>query len=299
MYINQSVKNFLKIFILIYYLIRVIISFFYVKLDNLCYIVFERKETIKKNINNIKCLSFQGAGFYCFYYLGIYKKLFEYEQNNNIQILNTTKIIGISSGTWISTIIIAKINPDYAFNVILDFLQHKINNNKDIPFTNKYYMGDILDKMFFNFIDDRLIYCNNINDPCYHYHNNITKRLSISYTTFEKIIPENNMVENISCEESLYKYLYYSSHLPLITSKDLFNDNYYFDGGISVYKLYHPNYKDNETLFIGSYDAYYFDLKPSKKLSLFNMFFFNNNILELAQQLYLDGYNDTGFYFNL
>jgi hypothetical protein len=239
--------------------------------------------THKKSLQNIKCISFGGAGWKIFYYYGIMKYLIEFHKSE----LRRMKIGGASAGAWVALSIILEVDPDKVFEQWSEYVMIQGSN------FNPLYSGDTCEQDWktniFPLVDNNPSIMNEIKNRWF---------ASICYSFIKWYVPLTSHIKSqVNSVDELQKTLFGTGYVPHITSYKRVNGSHLFhiDGGILNNQ---PTVESNiNTLYISSSKNDIADIYPSMDLSFLSTFALPNR--KLRAKMYLTGYIDAAKYFTL
>lgn len=248
---------------------------FYTSHKTTLYSSIEHIPKLKKEIQDIKSISFAGAGWKLFYYIGVVKALqeiFPHEQLRNIT------YAGCSVGSLMSVSMLLNIRAEEIYE---EWLQYAHNQRSQKHILDFLYTKQNCENYFNKFINNRC-------SP------HVFQKLAISTTQFNPH-PKNKIKTNFKDENHLKECLFRSSYIPIIMGNSFFYCNkFYFDGSITNNQPLNEQTEKENTLVISTYGTYS-DIYPSTPIPMYWTFYPNSD--ENNRMLFDLGYRDTIRYF--
>jgi hypothetical protein len=240
----------------------------------------------KIKLKDITEISFNSSGWYCVYYLGCIKALFELDKNINKRI---KKIYCCSGGSMMAPIFLFNIKPDDVLNEWIKFAEHKHDKQYFLTRMN---------------IEDE---CKHVFDKYYRDKINLkilNKKMNISVTKvkYDTNFPfmhfENKIIYKFKDVDDLYNRITQSSYLPFILGYTPFIDNH-FDGGL-VNDNYLEKINNKHCFNIGLCSDWHMQTLNSLPICYAKKDSFNKYMIpttDIITNMFKDGYHDTLRYF--
>ncbi len=233
-------------------------------------------QKIYKRIDQIRSISFGGAGWKVFYLIGVVKAL--QELNNNIDNLTFS---GSSAGGFVALSILCNIPAETTFNELKKLKLIQLSHIN--PFRKIYTKNT--GKIYFD---------KYIAPVINHTH---FSRLSLSTTRFNywSLYPTLIMKTNFKSVNHLEESIYRSMYIPLMMGYTPFYcKKLYFDGGLVCNQPYFDQTSKEDTLTISVSDPNA-DIYPSDNIPFYWLVICPKE--EYFDYMYKLGYNDTIRYF--
>lgn len=245
----------------------------------------------RKRIEEITSISFGGAGWRMYYYMGVVKALNELRPDWYQHVT----FAGASMGAWMSISAILGLNLDVVFTSMKQLAISKHNHSNLL---DRLYIREEMDHFYNTHIKP------NITPHILH-------KLAFSVTKIDKNYKMINKIKkSFKNEQQLYDYLISTAYVPMITGTSFLHKNKYCDGGLTNNNPLYDNDHKHTTLIVASFPtlSLHADIYPNCTNTIIPELSFSEIVVTIVNSLippqepYIDtlfvqGYNDTMAYF--